>query len=552
MSDTIAAFQRQRKALQQVATKSRLVLLPPADSLPSLQLNEFDLAYISAPPASERFSEAAAEARVDVAAQGRALLAEVAANYQARRFDAVVSDLRSSVMHTVAGAFGVGKLVSALDRTGGNVDTVHNARHGVYASDEERARYAARDPYDSQSVHSHENYKTTNASIAEQRDAGTLTDAYSGQGFDPASRHDSQLRPSLDHVVAAVNVHNDAGRVLAERATEELANIPENLAPTSKSANSMKKEHRAQRVTERLARDAPKRKARLAELEARKQTLSPKERKEYKKLTVQDAIDPKLLAEKEKHAQAALDEEINRTYYSSGKFVRAAVAGAASEATKMGLQQALGLALVEFLAATMDELRDLYREGRQEDSLLSEAGTRMRRVVERVVGKWQPILRVLGEGFLSGLFSGIVTTLINTMVTTASRVVRMIREGLLSLLHAIRLLWLRPKGMTKRQAAHEASKILVGALVLTAGVAFEEFISKQLVAIGMVFIADTAGAAIAGVLTAICSGLAIYLLDRADLFGANGLDRAKEMGIALDLRLQAAIADLPTASSTVI
>ncbi|WP_313170373.1 hypothetical protein [Massilia oculi] len=546
MSESIARYQQRRLALQQAAAQPKLVLLPPADSLPSLQLKQADLAYINAPQASERFMPSLDAANADVTAQSLALLEELEASYDAKRFDTMVADLRSTVIHTVAGAFGVGKLVSAFDRNGGNVDTVHNARNGVYASDDEQERYAQRGSYDKDAVHKNEKYRKANAALAAQRDAGTLTDAYSNQRFDPASKHDAQLKPSLDHTVAAVNVHNDAGRVLAELRTEDLANIPENLAPTSNSANSMKKQHRAEQVAQRLAREAPQRKARLAELEARKDALTLKERKEYKKLTVQDTIDPALLANKERQAQEAITEEINKTYYTSGKFVKSATISAAGEGAKMGLQQALGLALVEFLAAAMDEVRDLYRGNRQQDSLLSEAGMRLRRIADRVSAKWKPMLLGLRDGFISGLLSSIVTTLINTMVTTGARLVRIIREGLLSLLRAVRLLWMRPKGMTRRQAMHEASKILVGALMLTAGIALEELISKQLAAIGLVFIADAAGAAIAAVITAVCTGFAVYMLDKADLFSANRLERAESIGAALDLRLQAAIADLKT------
>jgi hypothetical protein len=542
MDGSVERFERRRRALLQVGAQPKLVLLPPPEVVDSLQLTAADLAYLNAPRAAERFHTPHTGTDLDVHA--KALLFDLHTAYHAKRFESMARDMRASALQSVAGAFGVGKLVSLMDRDGGNVDTVNNARNGIYASEKESANYEQRGAYDKGAVRGHSEYIKAGAEMKEQAKTGTLTDAYTGKPFTAADRHDDQLKPSQDHVIAGKNVHDDAGRVLAGLETGDLANIPENLAPTALSGNSAKKEHRAAQVAQRLVRQAPQRKARLAELEARKDEWTDKERKEYKKLKVQDAIDPKLLADKEKQAEAAITDKVNKTYYTSTKFAKAAAVSAAGEGAKMGLQQALGIALTEFLGALMDEVRDLYREGRQHESFAKEAGIRMQRIAKRVTGKWKHMLTGLRDGFLSGLLSSIVTTLINTLVTTGRRLVRIIREGIMSLLRAVRLLVSRPNGMTKRQALHEASKVLVGAVGVAAGIALEEVISKQLLAIGLPFVADAAGAAIAAVVTAVCTGFAVYVLDKADLFNADHLTREKAIGEELDRRLQASIRDL--------
>lgn len=84
-----------------------------------------------------------------------------------------------------------------------------------------------------------------------------------------------------------------------------------------------------------------------------------------------------------------------------------------------------------------------------------------------------------GTGFLAGFLSNLVTVLINAFLTTAKRAVRMIREGTLSLIEAVKTLLLRPQDMTLNQALDAALKVLVG----VGGVMLEQIVSNYLMAI---------------------------------------------------------------------
>lgn len=132
-----------------------------------------DLAFVDAPGASARFGND--DFTADPAA-AKAMLGELAVAFDEQRFGTMIEELHGKVLQTVAGSFGLGKLVSALDRNGGNVDTVHDARKGVYASDGERERYENRDPYDKDAVHQHKKYEKANAAMGQSRDAGTSHD----------------------------------------------------------------------------------------------------------------------------------------------------------------------------------------------------------------------------------------------------------------------------------------------------------------------------------------------------------------------------------------
>jgi len=206
----------------------------------------------------------------------------------------------------------------------------------------------------------------------------------------------------------------------------------------------------------------------------------------------------------------------------------------------MGVQQAFGEVLVEFFVAVFDEINDWFKNGREEDSLLKEIKARLLKVARRCEKKLQTALAAFKQGFISGFFSNLVTTLINAFVTTGKRLVRMIREGFFSLLRGIEMLLFPPDGMSFREAAHEASKILLAGGMVIGAIPIEEWMEKQLALVPLLSgMAGVATAAIVGSLTALATAFGVYLLDHADLFGVNR-DRRYAGTITL---LDASIAD---------
>ena len=72
-------------------------------------------------------------------------------------------------------------------------------------------------------------------SIARQRKAGMLKDAYTGEDIPANGTSD------LDHVVSAKEIHDDRGRSLAGLKGTDLANSDENLQATNRLTNRTKK-----------------------------------------------------------------------------------------------------------------------------------------------------------------------------------------------------------------------------------------------------------------------------------------------------------------------
>lgn len=125
-------------------------------------------------------------------------------------------ELHQTMVKSLVTSFGLDFLL-LNDRKGGDVDTIHNVRNGIYATEAERQRYEGRGDYDSHHYHSHENYIATNRKGKRAHQAGTLTDAYTGEVFA------SDDKKNLDHIISAKEIHDDPGRILAERDGAELA-----------------------------------------------------------------------------------------------------------------------------------------------------------------------------------------------------------------------------------------------------------------------------------------------------------------------------------------
>ncbi len=89
-------------------------------------------------------------------------------------------ELHQTMVKSLVTSFGLDFLL-LNDRKGGDVDTIHNVRNGIYATEAERQRYEGRGDYDSHHYHSHENYIATNRKGKRAHQAGTLTDAYTGE-----------------------------------------------------------------------------------------------------------------------------------------------------------------------------------------------------------------------------------------------------------------------------------------------------------------------------------------------------------------------------------
>lgn len=444
------------------------------------------------------------------------LLGEIKAEYDRKRFEELLSSCKQSVISSIVAPFGLGKIVAQWDKEGGNVTTIHNARKGVYALDEEKSAYENRGEYNSSEYHSHKGYIEKNRINTELKEQGRLVDEYTGKTFERNAKVD------LDHAKSAKEIHDDPGRVLAGLNGPDLANTDSNLNATSMSVNRSMGQKSIDEYHTWLQETAPQRQQRIQELSS-KNTLSDKERIELSKLQDLENFNYELAHEKDKLARKEYEKKVNE-YYTSGKFLKNTAVASVKEGSKMGFRQALGVAFCEFFYGVLDEAKDAYANGFNCDnaSFFESLKIRFMRVAKRVKEKWKDVLAAFGEGFISGFFSNIVTIIINMFVKTGKNVVRIIREGFFSLLKAIKMLFCPPEGMTFRQAAHEATKIIAAGLTIAGGILLEEYVDKLIKLAPMLeFMSDILTSVIIGTVTGLATAFIVYTIDKMDLLGVN-------------------------------
>lgn len=467
------------------------------------------------------------------------LIEEISSGWDASKLADLLASSRNQVLVSVVGPFGLGQIVAAYDKVGGNVDTIHNAREDVYATEREQIQFENRGEYESSKYHGHSGYVSKNRDVAAKKSEGVLVDEYTGLRL---SKNDGV---DLDHTISASEIHNDRGRVLAEVNGPDVANSSSNLNATERSINRSKKHKSVDAYLQGLEDKKEARLTRIAELQA-KVSLTDQERKECKKLMKIEDVDPERLRNKDSIARQHYEGTISVKYYTSNKFIKSTLATSGIEASKMGLQQAIGCVVVDFFAGIFDEIQDAYQNGFKDgvgkDTFFEALAERLRRVATAVLDDWKNVVVALRDGAISGALSNILTTFINAFWTTAKRIVRMIREGFMSLLRAVKMLVVRPEGMTAAQASDAALKLFASGVLTGVGVIAEEYIEKALLpTLSAIPVIGTFGstviAALTGGLVGIASALVVYSLDKIDLFNVNTSRRHAFVVEELDSRL---------------
>ncbi|MDY5185486.1 magnesium transporter [Helicobacter trogontum] len=424
------------------------------------------------------------------------------------RFEQMLQECKRSVIQSIVVPFGLSRIIATYDKTGGNVDTIHNVRKGVYATDNERQKYENKEQYNSGDYHKDQQYIDINRSAGEQ--------IKNGKVYDYLTREKILRRDSvdLDHIVSAKEIHNDPGRVLAETDGKTLANMESNLAFTDKSINRSKQD---KPMVDFLAK-RDERVAEIKRLEEKRGYLTQQEMKELEKLKRQLEIDDKEALKRDKEARDSINTAINKAYYTSSKFMEQVTITSAKEGVKMGGQQALGLIVVEFFTALFDEIEDSYHKGFYiETGFFESLSKRIKNIKQRlqeyIATKYKEIVLTFGTGFLSGILSNLTTTMINIFMTTSARLVRVIREGVFSFFRAIKLILFPPNNISRKEAWHEAKKLIVSGIIVGVGVFVEQAIESFLTSIGVGAFTNVFTSIFVGALTGVAIAMAMYWLD---------------------------------------
>lgn len=406
----------------------------------------------------------------------------------------IAADIEQIIAKSLASSFGLDFLLFA-DKNGGNVNTVHNARAGVYATKGEQEAYENRGEYDSHSYHSDESYISKNKTAKVQKQAGTLKDGYTGKIIAQNEAAD------LDHIISAKEVHDDAGRVLAGLNGERLANSDENLIHTNDSLNRSKKDKPMGAFVEKLKSTEQARKADIEKLKTKlnDESLSAEQRDKIQekcnKLEKLDAADYDKMLALDENSRKEYEKKVNNTYYLgdenasvykilsdkesfkkfiNGKFMSDLKGDIAKQAKKMATRQAVGIVLAYAYIEIKECAKDTYDSFKDGYFTLSEFFTRiaqaLKEIFARTIGGLKELLSAIKDGAISGALASLTTALINIFLTTAKTWVRIIRQTYPYLIQAIKLMFFNPQNLSKGELTKQFFTILVTAASIACGV----------------------------------------------------------------------------------
>lgn len=373
-------------------------------------------------------------------------------------------ELERTVVQSLATSFGLDFLLFK-DNVGGEVDTIHNVRQGIWASDKEKQRYENREAYDSEKYHDrdinkeHSIYKTTGANDKLAQQNGTLHDAYRNttMAYDEAR--------DLDHVISAKEIHNDPGRVLAGLNGVELANQSSNLQSTHRSINrSMgeasidiylaklpnliagheKKLNFQKEKLSCMPRDTP-------EQQHKVRVLEDKIRGNEEKIRALKSVDPKAMRQRDKEAREPYNQQINQKYYTSSKFWKQTAGTSAVAGLKMGARQMLGLIMAEAWFELREQLPRILEKLKTEfslDAFIASVQQTLQGIWRRLKLRFKDFLTSFKDGVFAGILGSATTTLFNVFATTQKMAIKIIRELWGSLVKAVKLLIFNPQQLS--------------------------------------------------------------------------------------------------------
>jgi len=396
-------------------------------------------------------------------------------------------ELEKTVVTSLVTSFGLDFLLFK-DKLGGEVNTVHNVREGIWATEDEKRRFEQRGAYDSTPYHQHENYIATGQQDKVRHQDGQLDDPYRNvvMGF-AESRN-------LDHVISAKEIHDDAGRVLAGLDGVTLANQSSNLQSTLETVNKSKKQasiddylsklpnlisqHESTLAKDRerfkaMPRNTPQEQHKARELEDRI-------RKSEDKIKALKDINPDEMRKRDAAAREPYNQQINQSYYTSSKFLKQTAAASGMAGLNMGTRQMLGLVMAEVWFELRERLPQMFAKIKHNFSLeafIDSINQTLKNIWVRVQARFTDFLIAFKDGVFAGVLGSLTTTLFNILATTQTMAIKIIREIWSQLVQAIKLIFFNPEQLAFVDLCKAVVSLLsVGAATVVGSVAYAQLL----------------------------------------------------------------------------
>lgn len=403
-------------------------------------------------------------------------------------FDSIFREYEYVIFESIISSFGLDFIVK--DRHGGDVDTIHNVRqigndpYMNYKNNANEKAYENQEDYVSYVYHGgNKQYRKKISDTRKNAENGVITDEYTGKDIAFSKAASNELKVSLDHVIAAKEIHDDRGRVLAELSGTDLANSPENLKFTNLHLNE------SINVTQ------------IPEYIENHPELS-----EETKNNMMTAYN---------NARKSYETKLARAYYTSPKFIKDSASAAGKLGVQMGLRQVLGF----FFANVWCAIREEFEKAELEWNLNLDLGDFFKAIGNGAKRGFEETMSIDGfkkfiDGGIAGILSSLTTTICNIFFTTAKNVVKIIRQSYASIVQAAEVLLINPDGYLFGDRMLAAAKIIAtGASIVvgsTVSIALEGTVVGQVPVVG-----DIVQTFLGSLVTGVMSCTLLLFLDRS-------------------------------------
>ncbi|VEJ08847.1 hypothetical protein [Actinobacillus delphinicola] len=398
-------------------------------------------------------------------------------------------ELERTVVQSLATSFGLDFLLFE-DKKGGDVDTIHNVRAGIYATEQEKQRFENRPDYKETKIladgtsykvdryHNDPEFKK----VAHQSTERKYTEHVDGYQSGKNLGKDQQL----DHVVSTSELHNDAGAYLAEVSPIELSVMKENLVFTQSYVNNKKSNLTMAEFIEKLPEMKANKRVAIQKNQDKLKNMpesTPQER--YQKQKVKDAIrkdkehlenlercDIDKMRKADQKARNAQQYKINVAYYSSSKFFKQTTVAAARQGIALGLRQALGLVMAETWFELKEQIPVISKKHKENfyiGEFLRDVGLTLSNIWDRIKSRFSDLLANFKDGLISGVFSSITTTLLNIFLTTEKMIAKICREMWNTVVGVIKLIFFNPDNLSAKEIFLACLNMLAGAIAVVTG-----------------------------------------------------------------------------------
>lgn len=407
-------------------------------------------------------------------------------------FNQILGEYKEVILNSIITAFGLDQLMFN-DRDGGNVQTIHNAKQGVYANDifkERGERKYNRDDYATASYMNSRRKQDFN-------DTDKIYDCYTGRELPKDGR------AHLEHIVSAKENHDRVDmRILFDKdEMSDIINQKDNTAYIDGSMNQSKSD------------------------KALKEWENKTSKKDNSKTNGEYyGVNQEMAHAADDKARKTIDEQVARRkieHYSKGM-----AKDSLKQGSQMAIRQGLGVVLTEVTMTIIDEVPKTIKMLKGDFSVekfFSSMGSLVSVAFERVKAKLVHILEAIKTGFVSGAFNSIITTIINMFLTTAKNIVRLIRQAMVSITEAVRILFFDKEERTTGERVIAAAKVIITGASTVLGVFVEQALSSSLQGTGLIAIpvigpilADIIPIFAGTLLTGLLSVTFLYFMDNSE------------------------------------